>query len=244
MIDKIFPQDEVWAAAVAAQRINGVYVKRVNHLYTRNASFISFDNPKNIVSENDSKPTNVSLIRAFLNSDKSNLTLEDFENGQKIREYFCTLISLIFSGEAREYIKMAVAAAALQTISLTGKELPLIASMPEAYQKNMEREKVRSFLSVMQANSVSIPNCSSASPSSFIFTVVDCKFNKKFCHTPWAINAIVSNKDGSNSLVYFFDFKEWKVGQTYSASAYVKRINEQITQLEYVALESKINDKK
>jgi len=205
--EKVYPQEQVWAAAVAAQRINGGYFKREKIVY-----FVNHHKWGNTASNKSNKLSNISLVRSILQSDQSNITPEDFIEGQKIREYFCGLISLVFTGEARNFLKLAACAAGQKEFSLFEKNFPLIVSLPDAYAKNIARAKVRETLAIVENESS--PYVASKLNHIFndVITVLDCKYNKRFIN-PYAVNAITISSNENKSLVYFYDCREWKVGK-------------------------------
>ena len=86
----------IWAAAVAAQRINGAYVKR--HL-----SLTMYDpyNWGKLDPDNSNKLTNIALMRIFIKSGMTDVSEDDFEQGKIIRDYFCILLNLYKTGRLK-----------------------------------------------------------------------------------------------------------------------------------------------
>jgi hypothetical protein len=123
-----YDRADVFAAAVAAQRINGEYVKRtVSSPYGFRRTRYPI---KPQIDPNSTKLPNGSMMKVMLASDRSNITPEDYERGEEIRAYFCSMITLVFSGDAKDFIKAAVEASTEEQIPEAGKMIMLIASLP------------------------------------------------------------------------------------------------------------------
>lgn len=125
----------IWAAAVAAQRINGAYVKR-HHSDTMYDPY----NWGKLNPDNSNKLTNIALMRIFIKSGLTDVSEDDFEQGKIIRDYFCSLIHLVFSDDAGKFFRAAITAATFTEIPLGDKTLALIASLPNMYYARMEQE--------------------------------------------------------------------------------------------------------
>lgn len=48
---------------------------------------------------------------------------------------------------------------------------------------------------------------------------MDCKYNKKFIYSPYAVNGIFILPDGNYSLVHFFSHEPYNVGEKYKIMA-------------------------
>lgn len=144
MSNGIFPYTQVWAAILAAHRINnGEYVKR---------NLKRYDNNK---LSSDNKLTNLAIMKIILNDPtQSDITTEDYEKAKILHNHISSLAGLIFSGQARDYVKAAVQAASLIEIDINGMEIPLIASFPDSYNKNHIREDRRAELVKLENGSI------------------------------------------------------------------------------------------
>jgi hypothetical protein len=108
-----YPRNEVFAAAIAAQRINGEYVKRAFTPYVPYRRGRTYYAPVNRTQTDVSicnKPYNAYLMKSILESNKSDILPEDYEQGEVIRSYFCSKITAIFDGTAQDFLKGAIEA--------------------------------------------------------------------------------------------------------------------------------------
>jgi hypothetical protein len=144
MTEKFFPASQVWAAAAAAQRINGEYVKR-----SIVSTFL-----RSPIKTQSSKLTNVAIMRILLNGDQTDITSDDYAQGKAIREDYGAMIRFVFSDDANNFVKAAVKVASLENIDINGGDLPLIASLPESHKTHNERMEQRRHLDDLISNSV------------------------------------------------------------------------------------------
>jgi len=224
---KFYNRADVFAAAVAAQRINGEYVKRTNTQNFR-GSYANPNPPK--TDPNATKLPNGSMIKVMLASDRSDITPEDYVRGEQVREYFCSMITLVFEGTAKDFIKAAVEAATTEGVPEAGPMIMLIASLPSIYERNIQRNKEREALSNATNESIPLDNHLGETVHLNI-TVIDAIYKDRFNST--AVNALVNNVLG-NRVVFFFDKKNWTKGNTYNISGRIKNKGNQTTQLNYV----------
>jgi hypothetical protein len=231
--DPIFyDRADVFAAAVAAQRINGEYVKRTvssPYGFRRSRYPVCYPN-KPQIDPNSTKLPNGSMVKIMLAADRSDITPEDYERGEEIRAYFCSMITLVFSGDAKDFIKAAVEAATEEQIPEAGKMIMLIASLPSVYERNIKRNKEREELSTLTQNSIPLTE-SIGTNVKLKITVIDSIFKERF--GSYAVNAFVNNIPG-NRMIFFFDRTNFKKGETYNISGRVKSKGNQTTQLHYV----------
>lgn len=213
----IIPWNQVWAAAVAAQRVNEKYIKRPN-----SAQRLYIWGPvKQSTHPDDKKLTNVALMRIFLKLDKSPITPEDIVEGEKIRNYFCGLINLVFSDEAGRFIKLAIQAAAKTEIPINDVVMPLIASLPMMYYERMKQEETTRILENLIPNSIPLDqlqkeNSQNYEKNSSIKIVAQGKDQYGIDRVVSNIFATVSDSYQRYSLVSFpGEADEWKIGQTY-----------------------------
>jgi hypothetical protein len=225
---KFYSRDVVFAAAVAAQRINGEYVKRTNTQSYYRGSYGNPNPPKQ--DPNDTKLPNGSMMKVMLASDRSDITPEDYERGEEIRQYFCSMITLVFEGTAKDFIKAAVEASTTEEIPEAGPMIMLVASLPSIYDRNIQRNKERVALSDKTQNSIPLDQGIGENVKLNV-TVLDSIFKERFSSN--AVNAMVNNILG-NRVVFFFDRKTWTKGHTYNLSGRIKSKGNQTTQLHYV----------
>lgn len=229
---RMFPRDKVWGAAVASQRVNGEYVKRLNTTVYRGRSRYRYSAPipPPVVGPNKSKLANVALMRIMLDNDSVDVTPEDYEKAEVIRAYYCSMITLVFSGDARDFVKNAVDAATTEEIPERGSLFPLIASLPSVYATCMIRNEQRNKLRNYSDNSIPLDEAEAHSVHLNV-TILDCIFKDRFGSN--AINALVNNIPGQR-VVFFFDRTPFVVGESYNISGLIKKKGNQTTQLHYV----------
>ena len=226
----LYPRDIVFAAACAAQRINGEYVKRADANY---GAKYGFRNPKAIstsVESNATKLYNSAIMKILLASDRSDILPEDYSRAEEVRSHFCSMITLIFSGDARDFIKDAIEASVAEEIPNAGKIFGIVASLPSIFEKNTKRSIERATLNEMIAESTPIEGMIEE-PVRFNVTVIDSIYKERFGSR--AVNVKVNNVSG-NHVLFFFDKKEWTKGNKYNISGRIKNKQNQITQLHYV----------
>ena len=105
----LYPRDLVFAAACAAQRINGAYVKPTDHARFVNHIY-GHARPNAIstaVEVNATKLYNSAIMKTILASDRSDILPQDYIRAEEVIAHFCSMITLVFSGEARDFIKDA-----------------------------------------------------------------------------------------------------------------------------------------
>lgn len=124
--------NDVWAAACAAQRINGDYVKMVTSYATKEEILPnSFQTPV--------KQTNRMIIDRLL-ADQSEITESDREQGELVRTYYKALTFKILQGKKlNEFDNTAMVIANRDVIEST-YDVAVIASLPSCYQRAVKRD--------------------------------------------------------------------------------------------------------
>lgn len=219
---KSYPRDLVFAAACAAQRINGEYVKRTSQQYR---------NPHEKKPDaNGTKLPNGSIMKAILASDRSDILPQDYEKAELVRSFFCAMITLVFSGDAREFMKSAVDAATCEEIGDSSQMLMLVASLPSVYETNTKRQRERDSLREISENSIPLKNHEGESVKLTV-RVIDSIFKQRW--GSYAVNALVEGTEDTH-VIFFFDRKPYEKDKTYHLSGRIKSKNGQTTQLHYV----------
>lgn len=118
--------DDVWAAAVQAQSINGSYIK---------LSMISESDPEL------TKKSNRMIVEQLL-ADPFTITDEAREQGKKVRSFFQAFTFKILQGKAlSEFNNTAMLIANRDVISST-YDVAVIASLPSSYERGMKQQDV------------------------------------------------------------------------------------------------------
>lgn len=116
-----YPALDVWAAACAAQRINGSYIKYVVSTGTR---------------------TNRDLVVEFLQNPTDLVTLQDREEAEKVRTYFQGLTFKVLAGtKLSEFQQSALKIAGKDVIS-SNYDISVITCLPESYERSTKRDEI------------------------------------------------------------------------------------------------------
>lgn len=122
-----FDANTVWAAACAAQRINGEYLKEAKWVPETNVGI----------------PANKMLMRAII-SDPTQITDEDRAQAEVVRTYWRNKLVEVLAGTADQFTSKAVEFAGLNEI-LSNDFLALgtISFLPEGYARGQMRDEQR-----------------------------------------------------------------------------------------------------
>ena len=193
-----------WAAAVAAQRINGGYLK--------------FIEP----SKNDE--TNRQIMERLIASPEQ-LTDEDKEVGEEIRSYFKGLMFQIISGKKlNDFLNTALTIANRDVID-DKFDIAVIASLPQSYEKAKAMDNAMSkirFASGGYAGAVGEKITCNVEILKVIFSQ---RWNS------FVVNAI---NDQEQALFFFTGKGQFSVGQKMKIQGKVKSHRDNQTQLNYV----------
>jgi len=116
--------DDVWSAAVAAQRINGSYVKL------------------SMISESDPDLTKLSnrMIVEKLLVDQSGITNEDREQGKKVRAFYQGFTFKILQGKRLSEFDNTAMLIANRDVIEGNYDVAVIASLPSCYERGVVRQ--------------------------------------------------------------------------------------------------------
>lgn len=113
--------DDVFAAACAAQRINGQYVKAI--------------------APGTTQKTNRQIAEELL-KDPTQLALDDRQQGERVRQYFKGLTFKVIEGkQLSDFAKNAMDIAGNDIITST-YQLAVVVSLPASYEKSAKRDDV------------------------------------------------------------------------------------------------------
>jgi len=211
---KMFPISTVFAAAVAAQRINGEYVK--------------WGSASAIGEAGGTKPLNSKLMRTLL-ANPTDLTKEDFEQGEAIRLHYSGMLTQIFDDTANEFTKKVVAITQLLELGDRGLNFGLTACLPSWYERDVKRQIAQNTKIDAESASSPLPGVIVGSKVALQITVISCSFSAKY-------NVNVINATSGTHLLFFFNGNGWNPGQIYQVTGKVKRFTGNTTQLNFVKL--------
>lgn len=203
-----FNADDVWAAACAAQRINGSYVKLV------------------MISESDPSLTKLSnrMLAMQLLTDPFSITDEDREQSKKVRAFYQALTFKILQGKKlNEFDNNAMVLSNRDVIS-SNYDFAVICSLPSCYERGVVRQSVEQRISFAKGGYISaVGNKVSTSVE-----VLRCVFSQK-----WMTNFVTGIT--SDDQVVFFAYKsELPVGKMFDIYGTVKAQRDNTTQFNRV----------
>jgi hypothetical protein len=137
MSDVISLKDAI-SAAVAAQRINGRYIKRYE------------------ADKEKGEESNGVLMRDVLNPEIEHVNTipQDIEIADKILEYLDSKMIELIAGTLHDYWKNLVLLTEQKQINVKDfKTLALVASVPSSYKNAVDRENARDEIGILQENS-------------------------------------------------------------------------------------------
>jgi hypothetical protein len=132
---KQIPTIEVFAAACAAQRINGTYFKEP--AYEHRVTAEGYDEVVTVAQPNKD------MVKAWLAAgDTSAITEQDRDDAAAVRAYWKLKLFKVLQGSASGYEQTAVEAASADTIdSHDHLKLGIISSLPAAYLRGVVRDE-------------------------------------------------------------------------------------------------------
>jgi hypothetical protein len=203
-----FNADDVWAAACAAQRINGSYVKLA------------------MISESDPSLTKLSnrMLAMQLLTDPFSITDEDREQSKKVRSFYQALTFKILQGKKlNEFDNNAMVLSNRDVIS-SNYDLAVICSLPSCYERGAVRQSVDQRISFAKGGYISaVGNKVSATVE-----VLRSVYSQK-----WMTNFVTGIT--SDDQVVFFAYKsELPVGKMFDIYGTVKSQRDNTTQLNRV----------
>lgn len=123
--------EKAWAAAVAAQRINGRYIKAGEYV---------------VDADNKPIPTNKEVMIALLTSPGQDLvTKEDVEQGKQAREWFQGQLFNLLGGTLNEFMQKAAETAVKDEINLR-TDAGMVACLPATWLRAAQKERVRDIV--------------------------------------------------------------------------------------------------
>jgi len=121
-----FNADDVWGAAVAAQRINGAYVKL------------------SMLSESDpgmDRKSNRQIVEDLL-ADTFSITDEDRAQGKKVRSFFQAYTFKILQGKALSEFNNTAMLISNRDVITSAYDISVIASLPSGYERGAKQQSV------------------------------------------------------------------------------------------------------
>lgn len=216
-----YPSELVWAAAVAAHRVVGGYIKVGSPIGTESSD----DKPS------PAKPlavavvqSNRTLMEKFI-AEKS-VTDADLEEGEKIRKFFQGLTFQILKGKVLSDFDNNALAISCREIITSNYELAVIASLPAGYERGQKRANIQGRIDFAKGG--------------FIAKVADkitlnIEVLKSVYSQQWGV--FYSTAITDNDQAIFFSYKtELTAGAFIKISGTVKSHRDNLTQLNRVKI--------
>jgi len=203
-----FNADDVWGAAVAAQRINGAYVKL------------------SALSESDkefNKLSNRQLVESLL-VDSHLITEEDREQAKKVRAFYQALTFKILQGKHLNEFDNNAMVLANRDVITSNYDLAVIASLPSCYERGVARQSVDQRISFAQGGFIGQVGKKVSTSVEVLRSVYSQTYNVNF----------VTGINSDDQVVFFAYKKELEVGKMYDIYGNVKAHRDTTTQLNRV----------
>lgn len=174
--DFIYPAADIWAAAVAAQRINKEYIKITNY---------------------SDLPSNYGIMGYILRGEAAGgsvyvITDDDREQAVIIRKFFQNLMFEYLQGSLAGYMTAAFQVSLLENININDMDMtPLIASLPSTWAGEQKKINNRRAIDALEAASTPWGKVGQKLPDNFDIRVVTSVYSKKF--GTFAINTVQDN---------------------------------------------------
>ena len=215
-----YPIADVFAAAAAAQRINGEYVKD---------NCVKWEIGKNGEELAVPVSANKHLVRKFLAESLDQVTEADRNEGAAVRSYWKMKMFAVLQGNANEFISNAVKTASKDTVASNDPmSLGLISSLPASYIRGMAQDT----RTEIKQDAVIFSEHQGKVGEHIIgkVVIIDCIYSKNWgCY-------YITGKIGHNVFLWTSN-SEVAAGTEFNLKGRVKRHrDDNITQLNYVKL--------
>ena len=202
------PAENVWSAAVAAQRINGAYVK---------LSVLSESDP------NMNRQSNRKIIESLL-VDPAGITDEDREQGKKVRSFYQAFTFKILKGTRLSEFDNTAMLIANRDVIEGNYDVAVIASLPSCYERGVVRQTADQRINFANGGFIG----SIGGKVSIAVEVLKSIYSQK-----WMTHYITGIT--SDDQVVFFAYKsELPIGKMYDIYGTVKAHRDTTTQLNRV----------
>ena len=208
--------DNVWGAAVAAQRMNGSYVKEDLYDYD--------DNSPKIV-----KRRNRDIMLDIL-ANPAQLTVEDIAQGQECRKFLQNDITFrALKGRLTDFDSSTSRVIAVEDEFDTVKhklELAVVACLPQSHARSLEREAVQERVRQTSGALIGTPGVK----VQLAVEIVKSNYSQQW--NTWYATAVTAD----NSAVFFAYRQELAKGAKYTIVGTVKAHRDGSTQLNRVSI--------
>lgn len=211
--------DNVWGAAVAAQRINGSYVKdtqyRVDPAMSSNT----------VVDKRRNRDIMVDIL-----ADPAQLTVEDIAQGQECRKFLQNDITFrALKGQLREFDGSVSKVLAVEDEFDTVKhklELAVVACLPQSHARSLERQAVQDRVRQTSGALIGTPG----DKVTLAVEIVKSNYSQQW--NTWYATGVTQD----NSAVFFAYRQELARGAKHTIQGTVKAHRDGSTQLNRVSI--------
>jgi len=158
-----FTADQVWALAVAADRINGGYSKE-DQWEEQNGQMVK------------TKEANKLMVKRWLREGSNPATEKDVEEGRRVRTYFNTFIMRELAGKLNDFERQALKLAQKQ--EFTGRDLydfHVISCLPSVARRDLQRQEIKREIYQSEQLVGTVGQTIVGD-----FTVINCWFNQNY----------------------------------------------------------------
>lgn len=159
-----FTADQVWGLAVAADRINGGYIKE---------DVYDFD----VDQKNPVKRANKVMIKTWLREGSLDAaTAADVEQGRKYRDHFKSYTLMLLAGKLNDFQKTAMKIAGKE--EFTGRDMydfAVIGCLPEVARRDQQRAEVKREVFASEQLQGQVGDVIQGE-----ITVVQCRYNQNY----------------------------------------------------------------
>ena len=129
----MFTADHVWGLAVAADRINGGYVKA--DVYAENLDVVQ-------------KQANKTMVKGWLRNNQNPATAADVERGREIRNYFNGYLLKQISGKINDFESTALRIAQMDQFTTRNMlEFAVVSCLPSVMLRDQQRKELKTAIS-------------------------------------------------------------------------------------------------
>ncbi len=208
----VYSVADVFAAAAAAHRMNGSYLKSDDITFHEDGGHTV------------NKIANKTLVHQFLKGDLG-MTLEDHEMGDKVMQYCRSLTFKLLSDKRLSDFEATMLSIVEKSTTDSNYDIAVVASLPASY----ERSLVRAEQNVRLREASGCINADVGSKVELDIEVVRCNYSNE-----WGVFYVTAITEGG--VVFFAQSNKVDVDSKVRIKGKVKRHKEDRTQLSHVKL--------
>ncbi len=209
----VYSVADVFAAACAAQRINGEYLKNDD---------VTYHDDGHEYSHTVNRVANKTLVHQFLKGELG-MSLEDHEQAEKVMSYCRGLTFKLLTNKRLSDFEQSMLTIVEKSTTDSNYDIAVVASLPASY----ERSIVRSEQNVRLREAAGCVDAEVGSKVELDIEVVRCNYSNE-----WGVFYVTAITDGG--VVFFARNTSIDLGSKIRIKGKVKRHKEDRTQLSHV----------